>query len=78
MIGQPTRRPESHNNIARPKGPLNNYVTLFWTIFDPPPFVTFFNVTLTTLRNASLDPPSKRYVIVERPLSETYNRAYDV
>ena len=31
-----------------------------------------FNVVLTTLSNASLKPPSRRYVIVERPLNYSY------
>ena len=36
-------------------GAFNNYVTLFWAIFDP--LITLFNVTSTTLHNASITRP---------------------
>ena len=67
-----------HVYWAKPNsGPFNNYVTLFWEIFEPPPpFLTLFNVVLTTVRNASLNPPSRCYVIVEWPLVNNFIPVY--
>ena len=54
--------------LDKSKGPFNNYVMLFWMIFNPR-LVTLFKSYFDYAPKRIPYPlsPSKRYVIVERP-----------